>query len=153
MPATVSHKRRLFVLALLSGATIEQAATHAGVSTRTGHRWVKDPAVRAMIDAELGRIEERISDQLVAGAGEGVAVLRRLLGSTDERLALRAADRLVQHYVTWAAGQRRSGADEAEVEQLVRLIERALTQALRDVGLAEKEEEVRQRLARLLSQI
>lgn len=150
MPANVRHKRRLFVLALLSGATIEEASMRAGVSTRTGSRWANDPMIRAMIDAELARIEEHIIDQLVAGAGEGVAVLRRLLGSSDERLALRAADRLVQHYLTWVTGQRRSGVDEQELEHVVQLIERAVTQALRDVGLGDREREVRERLAAIL---
>jgi hypothetical protein len=67
------------VLALACGATVEQAALKAGVSPRTAHRRLADPAFRSRVQAARDDLVQRTSGMLTASGGEGVKTLLALL--------------------------------------------------------------------------
>ncbi|MCM8750010.1 hypothetical protein NET02_12705 [Thermomicrobiaceae bacterium CFH 74404] len=149
MPAdALSPKQRIFAAALARGASLAEAAAEAGVSKRTAVRWHQHPAVRAAVEAHLARMEEAITLGLVAGASEGITRLRQALGEPDQRLAVRAADRLVSHYLTRVVALRQGALwDQAEIERLTRVMEQALVSTLAELGLGEREAEARKLLA------
>lgn len=148
MPAdAISPKQRIFAAALACGASLAEAAAEAGVSKRTAVRWHQHPAVRAAVEAHLARMEEAITFGLVAGASEGITRLRQALNDPDARLAVKAADRLVAHYLARVATRQGTVWDEAELERLTRAMERALVSTLAELGIDEREAEARRILA------
>ena len=137
----LTAKQRLFAAALAAGATVEQAAAAAGVSKRTGIRWRQRPAVQALVEQHLAQAEEAILTGLVAGAAEAVSVLRAALGEPDRKLAVKAADRLLTHYLA-----QRQPEPARDLDALVQVVDQALTEVLRDLGV-EDQAQVRRMLA------
>ncbi|MBX6754578.1 MAG: helix-turn-helix domain-containing protein [Thermorudis peleae] len=138
--ARLTAKQRLFAAALAAGASVQQAAARAGVSERTGIRWHHDPRVQALVEQHLAQAEAMIVTGLVAGAAEAVTVLRAALREPDRKLAVKAADRLVSHYLA----QR---LPEPDTETLAQAVVDALMDVLRELGLSEHQAAVRRLLA------
>jgi hypothetical protein len=80
----VAHRGRenadeALAAALACGATVEQAAAKAGVSARTAHRRLKDPAFLRRVQAAQGDLVQR-QGSLLTGAGlEAIKTLVELL--------------------------------------------------------------------------
>lgn len=82
----MSHKGRetadeALAVALACGATVEQAATKAGVSSRTAHRRLEDPAFQGRVKQIRRETVERTAAVLTAASAEAV---RTLLGLQKE---------------------------------------------------------------------
>jgi len=88
----------LLVLALARGLTVEQAAAEAGVSPRTAHRRLADPAFRPRIAAAQGKAVAQAIGLLADGTIEAARVLRELLGQEQPAVRLNAARTLLQLY-------------------------------------------------------
>jgi hypothetical protein len=83
----VAHRGRenaeaALLLALACGATVENAARAAGVSPRTAHRRLADPAFRQRLHQVRGAMVERTAGMLTAAAGEAVKTLLALQQET-----------------------------------------------------------------------
>jgi hypothetical protein len=76
---------------LAAGKTVRETALKVGVSERTIHRRLDDPAfvrrVKDLREQMVGRALGRLS----ASTGRAAAVLRRLLGSDKPEIQLKAA--------------------------------------------------------------
>jgi hypothetical protein len=70
------------VLALACGATIENAASKAGVCPRTAHRRLKDPEFVKRLDDLRADMLERATAMLTAAAMEAVKTLVSLQATT-----------------------------------------------------------------------
>jgi hypothetical protein len=74
---------------VLAGRTRQETASLLGISARTVSRWKKSPAVIA----EVVRLTSRSDDV------RAVDILLGLMGSDDERVALRAAELVLTHKI------------------------------------------------------
>jgi hypothetical protein len=82
--------------ALAAGVTIKYAAEQAGISERTAHRRLAEPAfVRELTQARAALLEQALG-QLAAGSVEAVAKLRKLLDHYDGRVMLGAARSILE---------------------------------------------------------
>jgi hypothetical protein len=90
--AKLSRRQESAIVALLSQPSIRRAAEKAGVSDRRLRSWLKDDPVfqAAYRDARQKMLEHALS-RLQATTGAAVTVLRRLLRTSDEKVALSAA--------------------------------------------------------------
>jgi hypothetical protein len=84
----VAHRGRknadeALVLALACGATVEQAALKAGISARTAHRRLADPAFAGRVQAARGDMTQRASGLLTAALVESIRVLLELQRPTN----------------------------------------------------------------------
>jgi len=66
------------ILALVCGATIENAARQAGVAERTVYRRQRDPAFQAKLKEARQEMVERTANMLTAASMESVKTLLRL---------------------------------------------------------------------------
>jgi hypothetical protein len=79
----VAHRGRkgadeALLLALACGATVEAAARSAGVSPRTAHRRLADPAFHGRVRQARADMVQRTSGTLTAAAAESVRTLLEL---------------------------------------------------------------------------
>ena len=83
-------KRQLSVLqALLTGSTVTDAASVAGVSRTSVHRWLRDDWVfLAELNRERREIRDAIRSQLLRAAESGVGVVSRAIEGGDLRVAM-----------------------------------------------------------------
>ena len=81
----------LLLTRLAAGATVEQAANAAGISTRTAYRRLADPAFTRRLAQARDELISSALGELVECASEAVATLRALLSASDERVRLGAA--------------------------------------------------------------
>jgi hypothetical protein len=89
----------LAAFALATGATREQAAKDAGMSTRTLYHRLNDSAFVALVQRHRNRILNESVGQLVKASGDAVSVLRGLMGGSDPQTQLRAAVAVLDHVV------------------------------------------------------
>lgn len=121
MTAALTAKQLRFVAALLTGASIVDAAEAAGISKRTAERWHVDPEVRSEIAAASRSILREAEALLRSHASEAVNVAVGIMRSgTGEGIRLRAALALID-------GAR--AVDLADLEERVFLLEREHTEA------------------------
>ncbi|MBA4065917.1 MAG: hypothetical protein C0501_19805 [Isosphaera sp.] len=86
----------LLAAELAAGQTVRDAARTAGVSEHTAHRRNGDPAFKARVaELRVGMVAEA-SGRLAESMGRAANVLRDLLGSADEKVRLRAAERMIE---------------------------------------------------------
>lgn len=89
--------QRRAIAALCEGATLQAAATRAGVSPETLRRWRRGGAFRdalqALTDGAMSALAAALSD----AAGDAVAVLRAGLLSDSDALRLQAAGKILSH--------------------------------------------------------
>jgi hypothetical protein len=81
----------LLLGALAAGSSVEQAATRAGVSTRTAYRRLANPGFARRLAQARDELISSALGELVDCASEAVATLRALLSASDERVRLGAA--------------------------------------------------------------
>lgn len=113
----------LLAAQLAAGATIKDAAAQVGIGEKTAHRRLADPTFRQRI-AELRRemtnqAVGRLADAMAEAAGE----LRRLTGSPNEGIRLRACVALLDQGLKAVA--------LADLDDRIRCIEERLTDARR----------------------
>jgi hypothetical protein len=90
--AKLLRRQESAIAALLSQPSIRKAAEKAGVSDRRLRAWLKEDAQfqEAYRDARQKMLEHALS-RLQATTGAAVTVLRRLLRTSDEKVALSSA--------------------------------------------------------------
>jgi hypothetical protein len=79
------------LLALACGATVEGAARQAGVSERTAHRRLKEPAFQARLQALRDDMLQRAAATLTAASQEAAKTLVKLLQAQTPSAQLGAA--------------------------------------------------------------
>jgi hypothetical protein len=79
------------LLALACGATVEGAARQAGVSERTAHRRLKEPAFQARLQAFRDDMLQRTAATLTAASQEAAKTLVKLLQAQTPSAQLGAA--------------------------------------------------------------
>lgn len=91
MPELKPNQAR-FLSELLTAATIEQAAARAGISPRTGQRWLADDGgfIAALRVARRKSVESAVT-RLAAGMSTAVSVLFKQLKCGTSSVELRAA--------------------------------------------------------------
>jgi transposase len=118
------HAREAVALLLARGLTQRQAAQKAGVSEKSIHNWLHTPEFAAQVAELRGRL---VSDAVAVLSGlsrRAAARLGRLIGSENERVALRASVSVIEMMI--------------KLREHVDLAERmtALEALLRDQGAA-----------------
>ncbi len=91
MKINLTPRRRKAIVALLSLATIQEAAAAAGVTERTVYRWLADSDFRAaLVDAEGGVIDAA-ARRLIGEHDQALNTLSTLMGSAKSENVRRAA--------------------------------------------------------------
>lgn len=115
---TLSTKKRAALRALLSGLSLEDAASVAGVSRVSLWRWLQEPA----FNAELQRLEadalQAVSRRLLTLATGAADVLEKALQDSKATIRLRAAALILERLAAYrqaAELERRLEALEAAV--------------------------------------
>lgn len=80
----------------LSSPSVSVAAERLGVSRATLYRYLSRADVREAIEAHRRQVLEYLMSQMQSLVGDAVGVLRRLMASDDERVALSAAREVLQ---------------------------------------------------------
>jgi|GEM_PF-482192 len=94
----ISPKQGTLIAALITCPTIEQAATTAGISRTTAHRWTQQAAFREELQRRRDQIVDAALDVFRTHVLRAVTVLADLMGSENERIR-RAAAKDVLDYV------------------------------------------------------
>jgi hypothetical protein len=84
-------KREAVALALASGRTARARASACGVAERTIAYWLTEPGFLARVEELRSALLERTMARLIRGTTKAQARLCKLVGSKDDKLALRAA--------------------------------------------------------------
>jgi hypothetical protein len=79
-----AHKQEETIAALLSSASIPQAATKVGIDESTVDRWLKDPEFRGRYRAARRELVEHSVSLLQRAAGAAVTTLIQLLKRDDQ---------------------------------------------------------------------
>jgi hypothetical protein len=77
-------RRRAFILAIARGQSVTKAAAAAGVTSRTGFRWMRLPAVRDAVAAIRAAMLDRAAGRLVGTIERAAATMGKLLTSADK---------------------------------------------------------------------
>ena len=96
-----SHKRDQAVAALLTQATIAEAAASVGISEKTLRRWLRDPQFAADHRAAQRQAVELAIAGLKQATGEAVATLRRNLTVGVPSVEVRAATEILSQTARW----------------------------------------------------
>jgi len=80
-----------FAVALLGARSVAEAAQLAGVSERTGRRWVELPAVRDALQVAESEAMDAAVRRAVAGMSAAVDVLLEIAGNSKLRAAVRVS--------------------------------------------------------------
>jgi len=91
----LTPKQEQALLALMSETSIAAAATKAGVSEATLHRWLKQEHFHAEFRALRREAVERATALLQQAAWAASSTLIRLLGSPSDSVKLRAAQAIL----------------------------------------------------------
>lgn len=91
MAAFGSKNDAVLIPLLASGSTTAAASERSGVSARTIHRKLAEPAFRARVSSFRAEALSRAAGRLADGTVESVDVLRVLLKSESENVRLAAA--------------------------------------------------------------
>jgi len=97
----VAHRGRenadeALIAALASGQTVQDAAKTAGVSARTAHRRLDDPAFARRVTEARSEMVKRAVGQLAEASAEAVTTLRALLRAESETARLGAARSILE---------------------------------------------------------
>jgi hypothetical protein len=93
-------REELLIAALLTGATVREAAAKAGIHQRTAQRWLADPAgsLRQRLEAAKKALWSKTVEDLAAVASKAVGVLRELLdGEAPPAVRLGAARAAIEY--------------------------------------------------------
>jgi transposase len=89
----------LLITSLAAGDSIREAAAKAGVSERTAHRRMKDPAFRQRVNETWSDLVREAVGRLGDAAAHAANVLRELLNADSETVRLSAARSILDHTV------------------------------------------------------
>ena len=119
----LTTRQQRFVAAMIAGArTIEQAATQAGVTKRTGMRYMKTPAIKSAISQALDAVLAVAAGQAVAEMSDALATLRQIHQDADAPASARVS---AARAILEAGPRLREALDLAErVTQLEQAMER-----------------------------
>jgi hypothetical protein len=87
----LSRKQEVAVAALLTSATLEEAATKVGVALRTLKNWLTEPAVKEALRQARTEILERTVNGLLQLTGDAIGTLKRNLTCGNPSAEIRAA--------------------------------------------------------------
>jgi hypothetical protein len=93
---TVKRTDPAIILSLARGKSARAAAKAAGWSERTLRRRLRDPDFQRQVIEARAEIFARASAEIAGAAAGSVRVLKRLLRSENERVALSAAQTLLR---------------------------------------------------------
>jgi hypothetical protein len=113
-------KQQKVAIRLASGWTMRAAATEAGITYRTVHRWRQEPEFLALIERHRGVLIDRTLNKLAGAASKAVKTLQSCLDSSESdsirvRSALGILDQLIRI------------RDVTELERRMAEIERKMT--------------------------
>jgi hypothetical protein len=84
-----------FVDSLVSGNTVKQAATDAGIADSIAVRWIEDTLIRSLVRSRQKQVLQTAMARVVASSPVAIAEMGRLMReSKDENIRLRAAQTL-----------------------------------------------------------
>src|SRR5262249_23619224 len=104
----------VLLMALVCGATVEQAAAKAGVSRRTASRRMTNAEFRKRLAAQKADLVCRTGAALTAGGAQAVKRLLALVGSGPPTVQLGAAGAVLE----WGMKVREAGEFEARLAAL-----------------------------------
>ena len=113
--ATWSPKQERVALLIAAGRSIKAAAAEAGCGERTAHQWLDDAEYRLLVSKFRRRMIDRTIGSLARSTNNAVFILRKLLGSENENVRLRAAASLLDHAVRMR--------DHGELEERITALE------------------------------
>jgi transposase-like protein len=96
---SLTPKQEKAIAALVSAATIKDAAEQAGVTTVTLWRWLQLPEFAGAWRAARRQLVERAVSELQAATGEAVETLKRNLHCENEAVEVRAASIILEQAV------------------------------------------------------
>lgn len=88
---------------LLSGATIAAAADACGVNEKTVDSWLREPEFRSELLARSRAISDGAMTTLIAANTIAAGKMIELLESPDHRVALKAAETILNMGAKWIA--------------------------------------------------
>jgi len=77
------RQEEIFLVALLEGRTIAEAAKQAGISETTAYRWLRDPDFQQRYKAAKEELVQRVLDRLIALGEAAANTLRDILTSGE----------------------------------------------------------------------
>lgn len=108
------------IVALASGATVQEASTRAGVSVSTARRRLDDPSFRQQVSAARGELIAQGVGHLANATVAAVQTLRELLDSEAATVRLGAARAVLENVVRLR--------ESAELEARIAALEATLPQ-------------------------
>jgi transposase-like protein len=93
----LSRNKEKAIAALLSHATIQEAATAVGVNESTLRRWLKEPDFLAEYREARRQVYQHATATLQRATPEAVATLLACLKADSENVRLRAAALILEH--------------------------------------------------------
>lgn len=108
----------VFVAGLAIGLTRAEAAKAAGISERTGYRWLEDPAVVEAVRKIRQDMTGEAFGELVAQLKKAVRKLVSLMDSPDPRVQLVAARSVLTHCLEMGSVVDREGRIAAMEKEL-----------------------------------
>ena len=95
----IGPKTEELALHIARGLSVREAATKANVAYRTAQRRANDPRFLARVQELRSEVIGSARNRLVGALHEAIDKLRELLGNSDANIQLRAADKLIAHYM------------------------------------------------------
>jgi hypothetical protein len=99
----------VLLAALAAGQTVEVAAVKAGVSSKTVHRRLNNPAFLTQLQAARSEMVRRMVGRLTTASAKAISALQGLLKASNEHVRLGAAVKIIE-----LGGRLRDSADLAE---------------------------------------
>lgn len=98
MSKPLTPKARSLALAVAAGKSIRAAARKLDIAERTAYRMSALPEFKELVGELQAQVVSRAVAKLATGTAKAAACLLELLGSTDERVKLRAARAVLERY-------------------------------------------------------
>jgi transposase len=81
----VTPRQQLLADALVTGLTITAAAKRVGISRKTAHNWLDEPAFQAELHRRRSEIADAVRDDLVTIVAVSVRLIRDFLTDEEKR--------------------------------------------------------------------
>ena len=97
----LTPRQKNAILPFITAKTLEEAASQAGIDSKTLWKWRKEPHFMAAVDAARRELMTKAADHLRLGAVEAVAALRRVLNDpeTAAPVVVQAASAILSHAI------------------------------------------------------
>lgn len=116
----LSPKQHLFIAALLAGHTIQLSAKAAGVTEKTGHKWLKLPQFQQAYRAAQRSIFDQALTGLMLKVDAAIATLERNMSGEDTPASVQV--RAAQIVLEQAIASHKMSALESRIEELEQLL-------------------------------